>query len=32
MIDGVPHFVPPVWLDPERTPIRNTAHDIAASA
>jgi Domain of unknown function (DUF222)/HNH endonuclease len=26
MIDGAPHWIPPAWLDPERTPIRNTAH------
>ena len=31
MVDGIPHFVPPRWLDGERTPIRNTAHDIAAA-
>ncbi len=24
---GVVHWVPPAWLDPGRTPIRNTAHD-----
>ncbi|SFB05639.1 hypothetical protein SAMN05216266_10489 [Amycolatopsis marina] len=23
---GTPEFVPPEWLDPERKPIRNTAH------
>jgi hypothetical protein len=26
MINGVPHWRPPSWLDPERKPIRNTAH------
>jgi hypothetical protein len=24
---GTPEFTPPEWLDPEQTPIRNTAHD-----
>jgi Domain of unknown function (DUF222)/HNH endonuclease len=24
--DGVPHFLPPPWLDPHQTPQRNTAH------
>jgi hypothetical protein len=31
MIDRVPHFVPPLWLDPDRSPIRNAAHDISAA-
>ena len=26
MIDGVPHWIPPRWIDPERKPRRNTAH------
>jgi hypothetical protein len=26
MLDGVPHWRPPDWLDPHRQPIRNTAH------
>lgn len=26
MIDGVPHFVPPSWIDPRRHPQRNTLH------
>jgi hypothetical protein len=26
MIDGAPHFVPPPWIDPARTPQRNTLH------
>ena len=31
MIAGMPHWRPPAWLDPDRTPRRNTAHhpDIA---
>ena len=28
MIDGIPHWRPPEWLDPHRRPIRNTSHDI----
>lgn len=28
MIDGVPHWVPPRWIDPDREPIRNTAHHL----
>ena len=26
MVRGVPHFIPPPWLDPDQRPIRNTAH------
>ncbi|MCW2522115.1 MAG: endonuclease [Frankiales bacterium] len=26
MIDGIPHWKPPAWLDPERTPRRNYVH------
>jgi hypothetical protein len=26
-IDGVPHWIAPAWVDPTRTPQRNTAHD-----
>jgi len=26
MLDGVPHWIPPTWLDPDQTPRRNTAH------
>lgn len=26
MIDGIPHFIPPPWIDPARTPRRNTLH------
>jgi hypothetical protein len=26
MRDGLPHWRPPTWLDPHRTPIRNTRH------
>ncbi|MEU4248843.1 DUF222 domain-containing protein [Amycolatopsis sp. NPDC026612] len=25
--DGVVHWVPPAWLDPQRKPLRNKAHD-----
>jgi hypothetical protein len=25
-INGIPWFVPPAWLDPTRTPIRNVLH------
>ncbi len=25
--DGLPHWIPPTWLDPQQTPRRNTAHD-----
>jgi hypothetical protein len=27
LIDGIVHWRPPAWIDPTRTPIRNTAHD-----
>jgi hypothetical protein len=27
--DGVPHWLPPWWIDPDRTPQRNTTHHIA---
>ncbi|GAB3459761.1 HNH endonuclease signature motif containing protein [Actinophytocola sediminis] len=26
MIDGVPHFIPPPWIDPRQHPQRNTMH------
>ncbi len=26
MLNGLPHWRPPAWLDPQRTPIRNTRH------
>jgi uncharacterized protein DUF222 len=26
MIDGVPHLVPPLWIDPRQRPQRNTLH------
>jgi hypothetical protein len=26
MIDGVPHLIPPPWIDPAQTPQRNTLH------
>jgi hypothetical protein len=28
MIDNVPHWIPPAWLDPERKPRRNTAQHV----
>jgi hypothetical protein len=28
MHDGVPHRLPPPWIDPERRPVRNTAHHL----
>ena len=28
MIDGVPHWIPPAFIDPERRPIRNTVHHL----
>ena len=31
MINGVPHYRAAPWLDGERTPHRNTAHDITAA-
>ena len=27
MIDGIPYWIPPKWLDPEQKPRRNTRHD-----
>jgi hypothetical protein len=30
MIDNRPHWRPPPWLDPQRTPRRNTAHHLDA--
>jgi hypothetical protein len=26
MIDAIPHWVAPAWLDPDQTPVRNSAH------
>lgn len=26
MIDGIPHFIPPPWIDPAQKPERNTLH------
>jgi hypothetical protein len=26
--DGIPQWIPPAWIDPQRKPRRNTAHDI----
>jgi hypothetical protein len=28
MHDGVPEWFPPSWVDPQRKPIRNTAHHL----
>jgi hypothetical protein len=28
MINGIPHWAPPAWLNPAQTPRRNTMHDI----
>jgi hypothetical protein len=27
MLKGVPYWVPPAWIDPHRTPRKNTTHD-----
>jgi hypothetical protein len=27
MLDGIPWFTPPKWLDPDQKPLRNTIHD-----
>jgi hypothetical protein len=27
MLDGVPYWIPPKWLDQQQKPIRNTRHD-----
>jgi hypothetical protein len=32
MLDGIPHYIPPYWLDHEQKPQRNTAHDIYPAA
>lgn len=29
MINGLPHWIPPAWIDPARTPRRNHLHDPA---
>ncbi|RZS38919.1 uncharacterized protein DUF222 [Herbihabitans rhizosphaerae] len=26
MRNGLPHYIPPTWIDPQRKPIRNTMH------
>lgn len=31
MLQGIPHFVPPRWLDPDQVPRRNHAHDPGAA-
>jgi hypothetical protein len=28
MTNGTPHWTPPAWIDPNREPIRNTAHNL----
>ena len=28
MINGIPHWVPPPWIDPAQRPVRNTAHHL----
>ncbi|MCW2528158.1 MAG: hypothetical protein JWM76_3018, partial [Pseudonocardiales bacterium] len=28
MINGLPHWIPPAWIDPTQTPIRNTTHHL----
>jgi hypothetical protein len=28
MINGIPHWIPPAWIDPEQRPLRNTTHQI----
>jgi hypothetical protein len=28
MINGRAHWIPPVWIDPTQTPVRNTIHDL----
>jgi hypothetical protein len=30
MQEGHPWWTPPAWIDPQRTPIRNTCHDLAS--
>jgi hypothetical protein len=31
VIDGIPNWIPPPWIDPDRTPVRNTMHLAAVS-
>ena len=26
MINAIPHFIPPKWIDPDQKPLRNTTH------
>jgi hypothetical protein len=28
MINAIPHYIPPPWIDPHQTPRRNTLHDV----
>jgi hypothetical protein len=28
IVNGVPEFLPPKWLDREQKPIRNTTHNL----
>ena len=32
MINGLPHWIPPKWIDPAQTPRRNTLHDTTPAA
>ena len=27
MLNGIPHWIPPTWLDKDQVPRRNTRHD-----
>ncbi|RZS36860.1 uncharacterized protein DUF222 [Herbihabitans rhizosphaerae] len=32
MRNGIPYYIPPAWVDPQRKPIRNTMHLVGMSA
>jgi hypothetical protein len=32
MINGIPHWIPPTWIDPGPRPVRNTVHDTVPAA
>ena len=32
MLNRIPHYIPPHWLDPDQTPQRNTIHDVFPAA
>ena len=32
MLNRIPHYIPPHWLDPNQTPQRNTIHDVFPAA